>query len=115
MNEKDLQRYKKKLLEMRDRSRAEINRMIEVVTSDAEAPGEHDRQVSESVAKEIVLEHTEETMRKAVLDALRRINEGSYGRCQQCQAPIAKPRLDAIPFAPYCIRCEREIETEAQM
>lgn len=115
MNEKDLQRYKKKLLEMRDRSRAEINRMIEVVTSDAEAPGEHDRQVSESVAKEIVLEHTEETMRKAVLEALQRIDEGSYGQCQECHAPIAKPRLNAIPFTPYCIKCERQIETEAQM
>lgn len=110
MNAKDLQRYKKKLLEMRDRSQAEINRMIEVVITDAEAVGEHDHKVSESVAKEIVLEQTEETMRKAVLDALRRIDDGTYGQCQQCGASIPKARLNALPFAAYCVNCERQLE-----
>jgi RNA polymerase-binding transcription factor DksA len=78
MNKKDLQRYQKKLLEMRNRSRAEINRMIQVVLDDAEAAGEHDRTVSESVDKELALEHTEETIRQAVLEALQRIDEGTY-------------------------------------
>ena len=110
MNEKDLRRYKTKLLEIRDRSRAEINRMIEVVVTDAEAPGEHDRKVSESVEKEIVLEHTEETIRKAVLDALHRIDEGNYGQCQGCGKVIPKARLDAIPYASFCVACERKVE-----
>jgi DnaK suppressor protein len=110
MNPKDLKRYKKKLLEMRDRSRDEINRMVDVVLDDAAAAGEHDRKVSESVEKEITLEHNEETIQSAVLDALKRIDDGTFGQCQQCQAPIAKRRLDVIPFAPYCVKCERENE-----
>jgi hypothetical protein len=47
MQQKDVQRYKKKLLEIRDRSRDEINRMIQVIRDDARAAGEHDREVSE--------------------------------------------------------------------
>ncbi len=110
MQAKDLERYKKKLLEMRNRSREEINRMIQVVLEEAEAPGEHDHQVSESVAKEIVLEHTEEEMRKAVLAALKRIEAGTYGQCEQCGGRIPKARLDALPFTPRCVNCERERE-----
>lgn len=110
MNPKELQRYEKKLLEIRSRSRDEINRMVQVVLDDAEAAGEHDRKVSESVEKEIALEHTEETIRKAVLDALQRIDEGTYGDCLQCGAPIPKARLDAIPFTAYCVSCERKRE-----
>ena len=110
MNQKDLQRYKKRLLEMRNRSRDEINRMIGVVLDDAAAAGEHDRKVSESVDKEIVLEHTEETIRSAVVDALQRIDDGTYGECQRCGNPIPKVRLDAIPFARLCVTCERKRE-----
>jgi len=110
MNPKDLEHYKKLLLNMRDRSGEEINRMIEVVRDDAAAAGEHDRKVSESVEKEIILEHNEETMRSAVLEALKRIDDGTFGQCRQCGKPIAKARLDVIPFAPYCVKCERENE-----
>jgi DnaK suppressor protein len=98
------------LLEMRNRSRDEINRMIDVVRDDAETPGEHDRKVSEAVDKEIALEHTEEQMRRSVLDALQRIDDGIYGRCQQCGVPIPKARLDVVPFARYCVNCERKRE-----
>lgn len=110
MQQKDLQRYKENLLEMRSQSRDEINRMVQVVLDDAQAAGEHDRKVSESVDKELALEHTEETIHKAVLEALQRIDEGTYGRCQQCGDPIPKARLDVIPFTPYCVNCERSHE-----
>jgi DnaK suppressor protein len=107
MKPNQLQRYKEKLLDMRNRSRDEINRMIQVVLDDAEPAGEHDRLVSESVDKEMTLEHTEERIRQEVLDALQRIEEGTYGRCQQCGKSIPVARLNAIPFACYCVDCER--------
>jgi DnaK suppressor protein len=110
MNQKDLQRYKNLLIETRNRSKDEINRMVQVVLDGAQALGEHDRKVSESIDKELVLEHTEETMRKAVLDALQRIDEGTFGHCQQCGASILKARLDVIPFTAYCVNCERSHE-----
>jgi RNA polymerase-binding transcription factor DksA len=34
--------------------------------------------------------------------ALRRLEEGSYGRCESCGAPIGEARLLALPAARYC-------------
>ena len=43
-------------------------------------------------------------------EALERINEGIYGICEGCSEKIAKKRLKAIPFAKFCISCQRENE-----
>jgi DnaK suppressor protein len=37
--------------------------------------------------------------------ALRRVDEGSYGQCEQCGQPIAAGRLEARPTATTCIAC----------
>ena len=111
MKDEDLRRYHAQLLAMRDRSRTELNRMIQVVLANDMAAGEHDRRVSESIDKELCLEHTEEAIRDMVRDALIRIAEGGYGRCIKCSHIIPKVRLNALPFTPYCIDCERELET----
>jgi len=39
----------------------------------------------------------------AVDAALHRMADGSYGRCERCQAPIAPARLEAMPSATRCI------------
>lgn len=39
-------------------------------------------------------------------DAIRRMDEGTYGRCVNCNQSIAMPRLEAIPWARYCIDCQ---------
>jgi DnaK suppressor protein len=38
--------------------------------------------------------------------ALRRIKDGSYGVCCRCAQPISPRRLQAIPWAEYCIECQ---------
>ncbi len=43
--------------------------------------------------------------------ALKRIEDGSYGRCEECGHSIAKARLDAIPYAALCVRCASREET----
>jgi RNA polymerase-binding protein DksA len=40
-------------------------------------------------------------------DALKRLDDGSYGICQQCNGPIAMSRLKAVPYASLCIGCQR--------
>jgi DnaK suppressor protein len=110
MNKSDLQRYKNTLLEMRERLIDNIGRMAETVQTDAKAVGEHDRAVSEAIDKELLLETTEEGIQREVRDAIRRIEEGTYGLCQECGTTIAKSRLDAVPYTPYCINCERNRE-----
>ena len=49
---------------------------------------------------------------KEVVSALRKIEEGSFGICERCGEPIAEKRLEALPFARYCIDCQRLVEKE---
>jgi len=45
-----------------------------------------------------------------VLNALRKIDDGSYGICEECEEEIPIKRLKAIPDARYCITCQAEME-----
>jgi RNA polymerase-binding transcription factor len=42
--------------------------------------------------------------------ALRRIQDGSYGVCEECNEPISPRRLRAVPSAALCIRCQEAID-----
>jgi DnaK suppressor protein len=41
-----------------------------------------------------------------VLAAIRRIEEGSFGICQECDEDIHPKRLAAVPWATFCIQCQ---------
>jgi DnaK suppressor protein len=42
--------------------------------------------------------------------ALARIDAGTYGRCESCENAIPKARLEVLPYATMCIKCQREAE-----
>lgn len=42
--------------------------------------------------------------------ALERIDAGSYGLCLECDEEIGAKRLNAVPWAPLCIRCQEEVD-----
>jgi DnaK suppressor protein len=52
---------------------------------------------------------------REVVAALAKIDDGSFGSCERCGEPIAEKRLDAVPFARYCINCQRLAEEEERM
>jgi DnaK suppressor protein len=43
-------------------------------------------------------------------NALERMREGQYGKCEVCNASIPLARLQALPYATLCIQCQREAE-----
>ncbi len=43
-------------------------------------------------------------------DAFQRLEKGSYGVCAHCSKPIGLPRLQALPWASYCIGCQEREE-----
>lgn len=49
---------------------------------------------------------------REVIAALRRIQSGDYGTCAGCGQQISANRLDAVPWTPFCIRCQEELEQE---
>ena len=44
--------------------------------------------------------------------ALDRIDQGTFGRCEECEVEIPKARLQAVPYARYCVDCARKVEQE---
>ena len=42
--------------------------------------------------------------------ALRRIQEGNFGICHECDQDIHPKRLAAVPWAPFCIRCQEAVD-----
>lgn len=47
---------------------------------------------------------------KQVDCALEKVDRGSYGHCEDCDAPIAALRLRALPFAIRCTACQESLE-----
>ena len=47
--------------------------------------------------------------------AMRRLDNGTYGRCEICGKDVPKQRLQATPYTPYCIDCARELEQDGAL
>lgn len=62
-----------------------------------------ERELDQSVVEHVVAELTE------VQAALKKLDEGTYGVCEACGAPIAEPRLEALPSARYCIEDQAKL------
>ena len=56
-----------------------------------------------------LMEMKSETLQK-IDDALRRLEEGTYGSCADCGTEITEARLRALPFASLCITCQEQVE-----
>ena len=50
-----------------------------------------------------------------VVSALQKLDDGGFGACERCGEAISEKRLEALPFARYCIDCQRAIEQEERM
>jgi RNA polymerase-binding transcription factor DksA len=45
--------------------------------------------------------------------ALDRIQQGTFGRCEECGQAIPRPRLEALPYTRHCVACARKLEEQA--
>ena len=63
-------------------------------------------------SKNVMLAVSENESRQVVLinEALERIGDKEYGNCQNCENPINPKRLDAVPWARYCLNCQEMVE-----
>lgn len=60
--------------------------------------------------KKFMLAHKSGRLIYHIDEALRRIKEGSYGKCHMCGKEIGKARLQAVPHARFCIECKSKEE-----
>ena len=57
--------------------------------------------------RDLALREKAEKELELVEAALGRIDEGTFGACRRCGREIAPGRLEALPWAAYCIDCQR--------
>lgn len=117
MNKREKERYKKKLLE-RKREIADALSEFYNDTKEVENSGiamDMADKAESSYTKEFLLSlsDTERKQLKMIDAALARIEACDYGVCQMCGVTIGKKRLDAVPWAPYCIDCQHKAEEES--
>src|SRR5690242_14824818 len=46
---------------------------------------------------------------REISDALHRIEHETYGICLECEEPISPKRLEAVPWARFCVKCQEAI------
>jgi len=54
------------------------------------------------------LKQTDAKILIAIEEALQRLEQGAYGLCRDCGEPIARARLEAIPWTRVCIACKEK-------
>jgi RNA polymerase-binding protein DksA len=60
----------------------------------------------------ITLERNERALLERVEHALERLDAGEYGQCERCGREIPFERLEALPYATFCITCQVAVERE---
>ena len=70
-------------------------------------PSTEDRVDAGAQEVEVGLIATSERLLGDVMAALDKLDDGTFGVCEDCARPISQGRLDALPYARTCIRCAR--------
>jgi DnaK suppressor protein len=79
---------------------------------DAEATQDPADMAANAYTKELLMSMStnDRQLLSSIDAALDRIQEGQYGKCINCGEPILEKRLEAVPWARYCINCQDLIE-----
>ena len=107
------ERYKARLLEREQEALTRIERAMATAREpgDGAAHDVGDESVSDqSKEAQFAGAEDERTILNQVRDALARIEDGSFGTCVVDGGPIEPARLEAIPWTPYCLKHQEELE-----
>jgi DnaK suppressor protein len=113
MNKKDLKKFKDILTGRRDEivSAADAQKDQGIGFSADDLPDEVDLASSEAEqSMNLRLRDRERVLLKKIEKTLKKIDDGTYGVCEQCGEEIGLKRLEARPVTDLCIRCKEEQE-----
>ncbi len=114
MEKKKLEQFKKRLEQRQQELRRTVSRNVQ----DGRAADSEDiaqdiaDKAANSYTKEFLFSQssTDRALLARVEEALVRIREGSFGECVNCGDEMNPKRLEAVPWARYCIKCQEKIE-----
>ncbi len=109
MDKRKLEHYKKRLLTKQE----ELLRLVSRVENDGrvadeETPQDLADKAANSYTKEFLFSQSnhDRDVLNLVMEALGRIEKGSYGECLHCGGEMQQKRLEAVPWARHCIPCQ---------
>ena len=117
----DMRPFRKVLEQLRSRLRGDVSTMADAALGtggnqdqgvSSTQPVHMDDLSSEAFDQEFTLslmENEEDTL-QMIDEALARIRHKTFGTCVECNGIITKKRLEALPYAPTCIRCAEKLE-----
>lgn len=116
MKKTEMKPYKEQLITLRARLRGDVSAMADAALNKTRSESNGDLSSmpihmadigSDNFEQEFTLSlmETEEGTLEAIEAALERIEDKTYGTCEECQKSIKKTRLKAIPYTPLCINC----------
>ena len=113
MDPRTLETYRQRLLTLQQQLLQRIFNMEEsMLTMDADRDIERMDRIQEE-AVEVALTALDEQGRRemeAIQAALARIDDGTYGICENCGETISAARLTALPTARRCVACQERLE-----
>jgi DnaK suppressor protein len=109
MDKRKAKSYRDRLLERREGLVGQVQAAEAYSRErDAEATQDPADMAANAYTKELLMSMS--TNDRQLLDsidaALRRIEEGEYGKCDNCGEPIQEKRLEAVPWAQHCVTCQ---------
>ena len=112
MNPMQLEYFRRKLLEWRAELLNEANQTLENLSSESlHKPDQMDRaQIESSAALDLRTRDRERKLIQKIESALRRIEDGSYGYCEDTDEPISLERLEARPIASMTLQAQERHE-----
>jgi DnaK suppressor protein len=112
MDKRQLKTFEKKLTARYQELQATVQRNLrDRPVSDGRAADIGDIATA-SFEKEIVFGQNASVFQHLRLsqEALKRIDDGTFGYCTLCENEISPQRLGAVPWTPYCIGCQEQFE-----
>jgi DnaK suppressor protein len=120
MRAAELESFKTILIDLRGRILGEVQRIEQAIIETVQAPGDisslptHNADFdTEGVDVEIALAQNEDAILGQIDAALHKIEDRTFGKCEECGKEIGRDRLKALPYAPLCINCARREEEQA--
>jgi DnaK suppressor protein len=100
----------KKILETKRDELEQIVRNREAITIEKSADALDE--VQHASERELAIRNLdrESNLLRQVRQALRRIDDGSFGICLHCEEEISPKRIAAVPWTPYCIQCQEQAD-----
>nr|WP_203635129.1 TraR/DksA C4-type zinc finger protein [Streptomyces sp. SID10815] len=105
MTPEDLAALRENLHEQRLFRQEQLQQITTAVTARPDDPLR--QQVAAQAEVRIALAASARMVLADVEAALARLADGSYGACHLCRRPIARERLEIVPQARYCARCQQ--------